>query len=108
MCPGGLLLHVGSHFCTYLHCQTTEVFNENFLQFVLGLIEHDAETEEQEQISEQAASLLLSFNLHFPKGSGDNLVMRVLSGTTPRQLNQKVMLLMNKDEDPVAVFLTRA
>ena len=47
------------------------MFNQEFLKSLVGIIEHNSETEEEDNIAEQATSLLLAFNLHFPKNKSN-------------------------------------
>lgn len=77
--------------------------NETFVAAMSDVIEHTAATETDEQISDQAADLLLSFNLHFDSADpSHNLVMHALGQKRCTVLAQRLLILFNRETDPVA------
>ncbi|XP_065672349.1 NCK-interacting protein with SH3 domain isoform X4 [Hydra vulgaris] len=76
--------------------------NEAFVNFLLDLIENPPQNDEQ--ISDSLMALILSFNKHF-RATKHNPIMQVLSRRTLfRMLSEKLMLLFNRETDPVALF----
>lgn len=78
-----------------------DTLDGTFVSAMSDVIEHTAGTETDEQISDQATDLLLSFNLHFEPGQ-PNLVMAALGSKRCVVLAQRLLLLVNRGEDPVA------
>ncbi|XP_047139623.1 NCK-interacting protein with SH3 domain isoform X1 [Hydra vulgaris] len=76
--------------------------NEAFVNFLLDLIENPPQNDEQ--VSDSLLGLILSFNKHF-RATKHNPIMQVLSRRTVfRMLSEKLMLLFNRETDPVALF----
>lgn len=71
------------------------------MQFLIDAIES---TEGDEELAETFVPLMLAFNQHF-LDIKSNIVMRALaSRNTAKTLSEKIMLLVNREEDPTALF----
>ncbi|CAH1265549.1 NCKIPSD [Branchiostoma lanceolatum] len=81
-----------------------EHLSEEFLSFLLSHVEEPPEEDVHEQVPDLFLNLILAFNLHFsdPK---DNLVMKAIaSSSNVRAFSEKIMLLVNRGDDPVHMF----
>eukprot|EP00040_Diaphanoeca_grandis_P028332 m.163881 g.163881 ORF g.163881 m.163881 type:complete len:707 (-) comp31311_c0_seq3:74-2194(-) len=78
-----------------------DTFNESFVSCLLCLIENDAQDEVADQIAEHATNLLLAFHLHYA-GDTPALAMQCIAKNLCQKLAQRVLLLFNRQEDPVA------
>ncbi|XP_039263600.2 NCK-interacting protein with SH3 domain-like [Styela clava] len=76
--------------------------NQAFIGFLLNYIEDDIDDVEQdEQVVEMFINIILSFNLHFIVPS-ENIVMKsIISRGTCTTLSEKIMILVNRGDDPV-------
>uniref|UniRef100_A0A671LZS7 SH3 domain-containing protein n=1 Tax=Sinocyclocheilus anshuiensis TaxID=1608454 RepID=A0A671LZS7_9TELE len=80
-----------------------EHLNAAFLQFLLDVIEDGLPSDSTEQLPDLFINLLLAFNLHLIPES--NIVMQALIKThNVKILTEKLLLLLNRGEDPVCVF----
>ncbi|KAL9960757.1 hypothetical protein ACROYT_G034256 [Oculina patagonica] len=78
--------------------------NESFVDFVIGVIESAGGGEHGEELVDALVPLILAFNQHFVDFQS-NIVMRVLaSRQTAKTFSEKIMLLINREEDPTAMF----
>ncbi|XP_019618465.1 PREDICTED: NCK-interacting protein with SH3 domain-like [Branchiostoma belcheri] len=81
-----------------------EHLSEEFVSFLLSHVEEPPEGDIHEQVPDLFLNLILAFNLHFsdPK---DNLVMKAIaSSSNVRTFSEKIMLLVNRGDDPVHMF----
>lgn len=79
-------------------------FNEDFIEFVLNQIEDPPDADREDEVADGLVGLLLSYNLHF-KTTRVNTVMQVMSRRNVfRTLSEKVLLLLNRENDPTALF----
>ena len=80
----------------------------NFVDFVLEMIEQSA-LSRTDDVSDVFIGLMLSFNLQFqPHNVGDNffierLAMQQGAGHGAKTYTEKILLLLNREEDPAAV-----
>uniref|UniRef100_A0A0K2V8L6 SH3 domain-containing protein n=1 Tax=Lepeophtheirus salmonis TaxID=72036 RepID=A0A0K2V8L6_LEPSM len=77
-----------------------------FVQFVLEQIESPESFEHEKEMSDVFVGLLLSYNLQFSKeASSRNILMEVLSEQRVAKVyTEKILLLLNREEDPSAIF----
>lgn len=81
-----------------------EQLGVEFAQFLLELIENPPETDVDEQIPDLFLTLLLAYNLQF-ENPNDNLLLDALeSQDLAKTFCEKVLLLLNREEDPVHIF----
>lgn len=78
--------------------------NKSFVQYLIQYIEGNTDlAEHDDQVVGMFVNILLSFNLHFLIPS-DNMIMQVISEReTCTLLGEKIMILVNRGDDPVAM-----
>ncbi|XP_037346829.2 NCK-interacting protein with SH3 domain-like isoform X3 [Pungitius pungitius] len=77
--------------------------NGDFVQFLLGVVEDGLPSDATEQLPDIFLNLLLSFNLHHTS-PGSNVIMQELKKKNFKILSEKVLLLLNRGDDPVCMF----
>uniref|UniRef100_A0A667Y9U1 NCK interacting protein with SH3 domain n=1 Tax=Myripristis murdjan TaxID=586833 RepID=A0A667Y9U1_9TELE len=80
-----------------------EHLNSEFVQFLLGVVEDGLPSDSTEQLPDLFLNLLLAFNLHHTVPS-TNVIMQELMKKNVKILTEKVLLLLNRGDDPVCVF----
>ncbi|KAK2862106.1 hypothetical protein Q5P01_001639 [Channa striata] len=80
-----------------------EHLNADFVQFLLGVVEDGLPSDPTEQLPDIFLNLLLAFNLHHTTPS-DNVIMQELKKKNVKILSEKVLLLLNRGDDPVCMF----
>ncbi|KAI5636319.1 NCK-interacting protein with SH3 domain [Phthorimaea operculella] len=81
-----------------------EQLGVEFAEFLLDLIENPPETDVDEQIPDLFLTLLLAYNLQFDNPF-DNLLLNALENRdNAKTFCEKVLLLLNREEDPVHIF----
>lgn len=80
-----------------------EHLNAEFVQFLLGVVEDGLDSDPTEQLPDIFLNLLLSFNLHHTAPS-NNVIMQELKQKNVKILSEKVLLLLNRGDDPVCMF----
>uniref|UniRef100_A0A3Q2QB89 NCK interacting protein with SH3 domain n=1 Tax=Fundulus heteroclitus TaxID=8078 RepID=A0A3Q2QB89_FUNHE len=80
-----------------------EHLNAEFVRFLLGVVEDGLPSDPTEQLPDIFLNLLLAFNLHHTAPS-NNAIMQELKQKNVKVLTEKVMLLLNRGEDPVCMF----
>ncbi|KAM9408868.1 NCK-interacting protein with SH3 domain [Pholidichthys leucotaenia] len=80
-----------------------EHLNAEFVQFLLGVVEDGLPSDLTEQLPDIFLNLLLSFNLHHTAPSS-NVIMQELKQKNVKVLTEKVLLLLNRGDDPVCMF----
>uniref|UniRef100_A0A3B4FNI3 NCK interacting protein with SH3 domain n=1 Tax=Pundamilia nyererei TaxID=303518 RepID=A0A3B4FNI3_9CICH len=90
------------------HCNTglsllAEHLNAEFVQFLLGVVEDGHPSDPTEQLPDIFLNLVLSFNLHHTAPS-NNVIMNELKQKNVKILSEKVLLLLNRGDDPVCMF----
>uniref|UniRef100_A0A3Q1BIQ4 SH3 domain-containing protein n=1 Tax=Amphiprion ocellaris TaxID=80972 RepID=A0A3Q1BIQ4_AMPOC len=80
-----------------------EHLNAEFVQFLLGVVEDGLPSDPTEQLPDIFLNLLLSFNLHHMAPS-NNVIMQELKEKNVKILSEKVLLLLNRGDDPVCMF----
>ncbi|XP_029948227.1 NCK-interacting protein with SH3 domain [Salarias fasciatus] len=80
-----------------------EHLNAEFVQFLLDVVEDGLPSDPTEQLPDIFLNLLLSFNLHHTAPSS-NAIMQELQKKNVKILSEKVLLLLNRGDDPVCMF----
>lgn len=80
-----------------------EHLNADFVQFLLDVVEDGLPSDPTEQLPDIFLNLLLSFNLHHTTPSS-NVIMQELKKKNVKILSEKVLLLLNRGDDPVCMF----
>ncbi|KAM9759191.1 NCK-interacting protein with SH3 domain [Menidia menidia] len=80
-----------------------EHLNADFVQFLLGVVEDGLPSDPTEQLPDIFLNLLLAFNLHHTSPS-NNVIMQELKQKNVKILTEKVLLLLNRGDDPVCMF----
>ncbi|XP_034951064.1 NCK-interacting protein with SH3 domain [Chelonus insularis] len=80
-----------------------EQLGPDFISFLLESIEEPPDTDLEDQIPDLFTNLILSYNLQFV--TSENIVINALKErTTAKTFTQKILLLLNREEDPVRIF----
>lgn len=82
-----------------------EQLDVEFVNFLLKIIENPPTTDLNEVLPEIMITLLLSFNLQF-ENTPENCILDALAGTglAAKTLTEKLLMLINREEDPVTVL----
>ncbi|XP_029682389.1 NCK-interacting protein with SH3 domain isoform X3 [Takifugu rubripes] len=80
-----------------------EHLNAAFVEFLLGVVEDGLPSDPTEQLPDIFLNLVLSFNLHHTAPSS-NVIMQELRKKNVKILSEKVLLLLNRGDDPVCMF----
>ncbi|XP_033821913.1 NCK-interacting protein with SH3 domain-like isoform X2 [Periophthalmus magnuspinnatus] len=80
-----------------------EHLNGEFVQFLLDVVEDGLPSDPTEQLPDIFLHLLLSFNLHHTSPS-NNAIMQEITKKNVKILTEKVLLLLNRGDDPVCMF----
>uniref|UniRef100_A0A3Q3XSA9 SH3 domain-containing protein n=1 Tax=Mola mola TaxID=94237 RepID=A0A3Q3XSA9_MOLML len=80
-----------------------EHLNADFVEFLLGVVEDGHPSDPTEQLPDIFLNLILSFNLHHTAPSS-NVIMQELRKKNVKILSEKVLLLLNRGDDPVCMF----
>ncbi|XP_045445913.1 NCK-interacting protein with SH3 domain [Melitaea cinxia] len=81
-----------------------EQLGVEFAQFLLELIENPPETDVDEQIPDLFLTLLLAYNLQFVNPFENLLLNSLETMDNAKTFCEKVLLLLNREEDPVHIF----
>ncbi|TKS71805.1 NCK-interacting protein with SH3 domain 54 kDa [Collichthys lucidus] len=80
-----------------------EHLNADFVEFLLGVVEDGLPSDPTEQLPDIFLNLVLAFNLHHTAPS-NNVIMQELKKKNVKILSEKVLLLLNRGDDPVCMF----
>lgn len=80
-----------------------EHLNGEFVQFLLDVVEDGLPSDPTEQLPDIFLNLVLSFNLHHTTPS-NNVIMQEIKKKNVKILSEKVLLLLNRGDDPVCMF----
>ncbi|XP_072238256.1 NCK-interacting protein with SH3 domain isoform X2 [Leuresthes tenuis] len=80
-----------------------EHLNADFVQFLLRVVEDGLPSDPTEQLPDIFLNLLLAFNLHHT-APDNNVIMQELKQKNVKILTEKVLLLLNRGDDPVCMF----
>lgn len=81
-----------------------EHLNAAFLQFLLDVIEDGLPSDPTEQLPDLFINLLLAFNLHLSLPESNMVMQALIKRHNVKILTEKLLLLLNRGEDPVCVF----
>ncbi|XP_043262915.1 NCK-interacting protein with SH3 domain [Colletes gigas] len=80
-----------------------EQLGPDFVEFILDLIENPPDMDLEDQIPDLFVNLILSYNLQFT--NSENIVLDALKEkTVAKTFTEKILLLFNREEDPVRIF----
>uniref|UniRef100_A0A8C7N960 NCK interacting protein with SH3 domain n=1 Tax=Oncorhynchus kisutch TaxID=8019 RepID=A0A8C7N960_ONCKI len=79
-----------------------EHLNASFVQFLLDVVEEGLPSDPTEQLPDLCVNLILAFNLHLTGDS--NVIMQTLIKKNVKLFSEKIVLLLNRGDDPVCVF----
>ncbi|XP_062842233.1 NCK-interacting protein with SH3 domain-like [Trichomycterus rosablanca] len=104
MCYTALVLAMIFSTAEQLPYRHYDHLNSAFVRFLLDVIEDGLPSDPTEQLPDLCVNLLLAFNLHLPVPES-NMVMQTLTKRhNVKTLSEKILLLLNRAEDPVCVF----
>nr|XP_020463391.1 NCK-interacting protein with SH3 domain isoform X2 [Monopterus albus] len=103
MCYTALVLTMIFSMGEQLPYRHYEHLNADFVEFLLGVVEDGHPSDPTEQLPDIFLNLLLSFNLHHTTPS-NNVIMQELKKKNVKILSEKVLLLLNRGDDPVCMF----
>uniref|UniRef100_A0A3P8QQJ7 SH3 domain-containing protein n=1 Tax=Astatotilapia calliptera TaxID=8154 RepID=A0A3P8QQJ7_ASTCA len=103
MCYTALLLTMIFSMGEQVPYHHYEHLNAEFVQFLLGVVEDGHPSDPTEQLPDIFLNLVLSFNLHHTAPS-NNVIMNELKQKNVKILSEKVLLLLNRGDDPVCMF----
>ncbi|XP_005741515.1 NCK-interacting protein with SH3 domain isoform X1 [Pundamilia nyererei] len=103
MCYTALLLTMVFSMGEQVPYHHYEHLNAEFVQFLLGVVEDGHPSDPTEQLPDIFLNLVLSFNLHHTAPS-NNVIMNELKQKNVKILSEKVLLLLNRGDDPVCMF----
>uniref|UniRef100_A0AAR2J6K7 SH3 domain-containing protein n=1 Tax=Pygocentrus nattereri TaxID=42514 RepID=A0AAR2J6K7_PYGNA len=78
--------------------------NSSFVQFLLDVIEDGLPSDPTEQLPDLFINLLLAFNLHLTVPDSNTVMQTLIKRHNVKTLTEKILLLLNRGEDPVCVF----
>ncbi|KAJ8259909.1 hypothetical protein GJAV_G00174860 [Gymnothorax javanicus] len=81
-----------------------EQLNSTFVQFLMDVIENGLPSDSTEQLPDLCLNLLLAFNLHLKAPDSNVIMQAVISKQNVKTLSEKVLLLLNRGDDPVCMF----
>lgn len=82
----------------------SEQISCDFIAFTLNAIENPPDTDIDDQIPDLFLNFIISFNLQFDNFH-ENVVLKALSQQTSAKIfTEKILLLFNREEDPVRIF----
>ncbi|XP_038135841.1 NCK-interacting protein with SH3 domain-like isoform X1 [Cyprinodon tularosa] len=103
MCYTALVLTMIFSMGEQLPYHHYEHLSAEFVRFLLGVVEDGLPSDPTEQLPDIFLNLLLAFNLHHTVPS-NNAIMQELKQKNVKILTEKVLLLLNRGEDPVCMF----
>ncbi|KAK7791899.1 hypothetical protein R5R35_005422 [Gryllus longicercus] len=81
-----------------------EHLGEDFITFLFDLMESPPDTDVEEQIPDLFLNLILSYNLQFKSFTENIMLKSLLKRSIAKTFTEKILLLLNREEDPVRVF----
>lgn len=83
-----------------------DTWNRPFIELLIGLIEGEVSEEHDARVVDSAIAALISFNLHFTADSDNSIMAALAARRTATTLCERLLLLMNRGEDPVHKLFT--
>ncbi|XP_070508314.1 NCK-interacting protein with SH3 domain [Chironomus tepperi] len=81
-----------------------DLMKHDFVLFMLNLIENPLEDDQTEFLSDVMINLLLAFNLQFDNFTENTILEAMQQVKTSKSFTEKILLLINREEDPVFVL----
>ncbi|KAL7026662.1 hypothetical protein ACKWTF_005119 [Chironomus riparius] len=81
-----------------------DLMKHDFVLFMLNLIENPLEDDQTEFLSDVMINLLLAFNLQFDNFTENTILEAMQQIKTSKSFTEKILLLINREEDPVFVL----
>ncbi|KAK2906456.1 hypothetical protein Q8A67_005441 [Cirrhinus molitorella] len=104
MCYSALLMAMIFSMGEQIPLHHYEHLNAAFLQFLLDVIEDGLPSDATEQLPDLFINLLLAFNLHLSAPESNMVMQALIKRHNVKILTEKLLLLLNRGEDPVCVF----
>ncbi|XP_050956580.1 NCK-interacting protein with SH3 domain [Labeo rohita] len=104
MCYSALLMAMIFSTGEQIPLHHYEHLNPTFLQFLLDVIEDGLPSDATEQLPDLFINLLLAFNLHLSVPESNMVMQALIKRHNVKILTEKLLLLLNRGEDPVCVF----
>ncbi|KAK9967020.1 hypothetical protein ABG768_001440 [Culter alburnus] len=104
MCYSALLMAMIFSMGEQIPLHHYEHLNAAFLQFLMDVIEDGLPSDATEQLPDLFINLLLAFNLHLSVPETNMVMQALIKRRNVKILTEKLLLLLNRGEDPVCVF----
>ncbi|KAI5607155.1 hypothetical protein C0J50_7271 [Silurus asotus] len=104
MCYTALVLAMIFSMGEQLPYRHYDHLNPGFVQFLLDVIEDGLPSDSTEQLPDLSLNLLLAFNLHLTVPDSNVVMQTLMKRHNVKTLTEKILLLLNRGEDPVCVF----
>ncbi|XP_051977793.1 NCK-interacting protein with SH3 domain-like [Xyrauchen texanus] len=104
MCYSALLLAMIFSMGEQIPLHHYDHLNSSFLEFLLDVIEDGLPSDLTEQLPDLFINLLLAFNLHLSAPDSNMVMQALIKRHNVKILTEKMLLLLNRGEDPVCVF----
>ncbi|XP_051549595.1 NCK-interacting protein with SH3 domain-like [Myxocyprinus asiaticus] len=104
MCYSALLLAMIFSTGEQIPLHHYDHLNSCFLAFLLDVIEDGLPSDPTEQLPDLFINLLLAFNLHLSVPESNMVMLALIKRNNVKILTEKMLLLLNRGEDPVCVF----
>ncbi|KAL4630685.1 NCK-interacting protein with SH3 domain isoform X2 [Arapaima gigas] len=104
MCYSALVLSMIFSMGEQLPFHHYEQLSDSFVLFLLEVIENGLPSDLTEQLPDLFVTLLLAFNLHFTVPESNIVMQMLIKRNNAKVLTEKILLLLNRGEDPVCVF----
>ncbi|XP_052797020.1 NCK-interacting protein with SH3 domain-like isoform X2 [Mya arenaria] len=78
--------------------------NADFLNFIFENIENPVSGDHEDKLSDVLVNLVLAFNLHLHVPAASPMLQVIEERRTVKVFTEKILLLFNRDEDPVRLF----
>lgn len=81
-----------------------DLMKDEFVLFILNLIENPLQDDQTEFLSDAMINLLLAFNLQFENYTENTILDTMRHVKTSKCFTEKILLLLNREDDPVFVL----
>uniref|UniRef100_A0A8C4TNH8 NCK interacting protein with SH3 domain n=1 Tax=Erpetoichthys calabaricus TaxID=27687 RepID=A0A8C4TNH8_ERPCA len=104
LCYSALVLAMLFSMAEPLPYHHYEQLNENFIQFLLDVIEEGLPSDTTDQLPDLFINVLLAFNLHQTVPMSNIIMATLVKRPNVKTLSEKILLLLNRGDDPVRMF----
>ncbi|KAJ8404065.1 hypothetical protein AAFF_G00344150 [Aldrovandia affinis] len=104
MCYSALVLTMVFSMGEQVPYHHYEQLNGTFIQFLMEVVEEGLPSDSPEQLPDLCLNLLLAFNLHLTAPDTNVIMQTLTSKQNVKNLTEKVLLLLNRGDDPVCMF----